>query len=188
MNGLPHYFIAIPLPDRWKDYFNGIQKEWRRKLPYKQWPHRDDLHITLKFLGAVSNEKRKMLEDELRVLENQKALVVQAGGIGYFGTPNSPRVLWGGVERTNQLQLLYDIVEESAVNVGFQRENRSYSPHITLAKHWQGGPDPASIKEMLESYQSRDDLKVTEVVMYRIHPGHSPKYEITSRYQLGEGY
>ncbi|MFC3040163.1 RNA 2',3'-cyclic phosphodiesterase [Virgibacillus xinjiangensis] len=188
MNSVPHYFVAIPLPDERKNYFKEIQKVWKKRLPYKQWPHREDLHITLKFLGAVTDSRRKQLEEELSMLENQRAFNISTGGLGYFGKPDRPRVLWGGVEKTDQLQHVYDAVEACAEKVGFQREKRPYKPHITIAKNWIGGADTSVLKEAMESDHRQEEFTVDEVVLFRIHPGHSPKYEVAARYQLkGKG-
>src|SRR5690625_1573287 len=94
-----HYFIAIPLPSALKNYFAAWQEELKGKVPYKQWTNKQDLHITLKFLGTVEKEQFIRLQKELQVVEHTKQFSTKVGSIGVFGNPDKPRILWGGVDK-----------------------------------------------------------------------------------------
>ncbi|WP_102349067.1 RNA 2',3'-cyclic phosphodiesterase [Bacillus sp. Marseille-P3661] len=184
MSTNPHYFIAIPLPSSLQDYFSIWQHELKNKISYKQWPHKQDLHITLKFLGGVDGEKIQQLRIELAEIEELSEFDLTVGKIGNFGNPRKPRVLWAGVERTEPLVQLQKTVESCAQKVGFAKENREYNPHITLAKKWAGESSIDNFFELTERYTEQQQLHVDEVVIYQIFPSKSPKYEIVQSYKL----
>lgn len=179
-----HYFIAIPLPESMRDFLAKWQEELKGKLPYKQWPHQQDLHITLKFLGPVADNKLIALKNKLSAIEHHEQFFVNAGGIGTFGNPEKPRVLWAGAEKTEALSRLYEKAEECGVNAGFSKENRVYRPHITLAKKWTGDPAADHIEQIKTDYTDMKTILVNQVVIYQIHPQKSPKYEVIEKYML----
>lgn len=184
MSNLPHYFIAIPLDDSLKDYFSRWQDSLKEQFSYKVWPHKQDLHITLKFLGPVAPEALEGLINELKSLEQLAAFELTVGTIGTFGKHEKPRVLWAGVEKTNELSLLQNQVEEGAGRVGFARENREYRPHITLAKKWSEGSVNSSLADIENSYNEKQKLYVNKVVIYQIFPSRNPKYAVIQTYHL----
>ncbi|MGP4108246.1 RNA 2',3'-cyclic phosphodiesterase [Virgibacillus sp. L01] len=182
MTNEPHYFIAIPLQERHKAHFLKWQINLKEELPYKQWTNKEDLHITLKFLGAVNSNTLDLLLQSLNVLKKTTAFKITTESIGFFGNPKKPRVLWAGVEKTKSLAALHEAVEDIAEIAGFQKENRSFSPHITLAKKWNGGE--GSLSGLKEQYDERLDLVVNQIVVYRIFPARTPKYEVVASYEL----
>lgn len=185
MSNLPHYFIAIPLPIHIKEYFAQWQKDLKERLSYKLWPHFEDLHITLKFLGPVTSVVIQELQKELIAIQQLEAFTLKVGSIGTFGNPKNPRVLWAGVEKAEPLVLLQERVEECALTVGFTKENRDYRPHITIAKKWGEGTISDSVfAEIKEQYIMEQEMEVNDIVVYQIFPSRSPKYEIVQTHSL----
>jgi RNA 2',3'-cyclic 3'-phosphodiesterase len=180
-----HYFIAIPVSDELKEKFANWQKKLQETLSYKIWPHQSDLHITLKFLGAVEQHELEKLQASLRSFAHAK-FSVNVGSIGTFGKQDSPRVLWAGVENNNEIDELYKKVETATVSVGFAKENRPYRPHITLAKKWSGTVENTkSLKEIKENYrEDKFHMNVEEFVLFQIFPSRSPKYERVETFRL----
>ncbi|MFB4170145.1 RNA 2',3'-cyclic phosphodiesterase [Virgibacillus sp. JSM 102003] len=182
MTNEPHYFIAIPLQEGHKAHFFKWQLNLREELPYKQWTNKEDLHITLKFLGAVNSNKLYFLLNSLNVLKKSTQFKITTASIGFFGSPKKPRVLWAGVEKTEPLVALHETVEDIAAKSGFQKDTRSFSPHITLAKKWNGeGGNKSGLKKQ---YDQQLNLTVNQVVVYRIFPDRTPKYEVVASYEL----
>jgi 2'-5' RNA ligase len=186
MSNLPHYFIAIPLNNILKDYFSKWQHSLKEQVAYKEWPNKQDLHITLKFLGPVSPDGLKELMNELKSIEQLEDFELTVGTIGAFGNPSKPRVIWAGVEVTNQLALLQKKVEECAIKVGFAKENREYRPHITLAKKRAEDGTNVPFTDLKNDYHQQLTLYVNEVVIYQIFPSRSPKYEVVQTYRLAK--
>lgn len=181
----PHYFIAIPLQASFKDYFAKWQAELKNELSYKQWPHYMDLHITLKFLGSVDDSKLQRLKEGLKIIEHNQAFSIDVGGLGTFGNPKKPRVIWVDVNKTGPLALLQQKVESQAENAGFDKENRAYRPHITLAKNWaRDFPSNISMEKIKERFSNVQRMAVEEVVLYQIHPERSVKYEVIENFGL----
>lgn len=188
MGQTPHYFIAIPIKEALRVEFSNWQNQLKAGLSYKVWPHKQDLHITLKFLGAVEKEPLEKLCETLRTIDHT-SFSLMVGGIGTFGKPNSPRVIWAGVNRTNSLDGLFTKIEKAAKTVGFPIENRPYRPHITLAKKWNGTPNQSEFLESLkEKYQTTNfSMEIEEYVLYQIFPSRTPKYERVETFSLKRG-
>jgi len=183
----PHYFIAIPIPNSLKEHFSYIQSQLKSKLSYKQWPHKEDLHITLKFLGEVDDKRVGKVNEHLSLLKRIKPFELTVKGVGYFGRKDRPRVLWSGIHHNLELAQLKEEVELLTLQKGFETEKRDYKPHVTLAKKWSGEPCGDVLKKIISEYQSeRFTLLVNEVILYKIHPKHNPKYEAIYRYRLKE--
>ncbi|WP_010096202.1 RNA 2',3'-cyclic phosphodiesterase [Ornithinibacillus scapharcae] len=188
MGQTPHYFIAIPIKEALRVQFANWQSQLKAGLSYKVWPHEQDLHITLKFLGAVEEEKLEKLLNSLRLI-NQTGFSLNVGGLGTFGKQDSPRVLWAGVNRIESLDELFLKVEKAALSAGFPKENRPYRPHITLAKKWNGTPEQTEIlKVMKDKFQSmKYSMDIEEYVLYQIFPTKTPKYERVETFRLKRG-
>lgn len=181
----PHYFIAIPLPPSIKEKLAGWQRELKAEMPFKQWVHPEDLHITLKFLGAVSEEQLNTLIRLMAQIRRFNSFSLMTGDLGTFGNPEKPRVLWTGVERKPELMDLQQYVEGIAFESGFKKEKRPYSPHITLAKKSTG--EKAQISKVKSCYTEHQSIAVNQVVLFRIHPAKNPKYEINEVYKFSRG-
>lgn len=188
MSSHPHYFIAVPLSSSIKDWLFLQQSQCKDldALSYKSWTHKEDLHITLKFLGAVTPEKIDLLVNKLVQLQSKfEPFQLKVGGLGNFGNPKQPRVLWTGVESNDRLNQLYKTIEDVCVEVGFSEENRPYRPHITLAKKWNGSRLPEDyMSELAASFKGERQDWIDHFVVYEIHPSQSPKYKVIKQIYL----
>lgn len=182
-----HYFIAIPLPKSLQRYLSNWQEELKEKLNYKQWPHSQDLHITLKFLGPVDDNKIGPLHHRLQKTTNTQPFTIEVGSIGTFGKADMPRVLWAGVNKTQNLANLQQQIERLLLNMGYEKETRPYRPHITLAKKWYGDAAGALLGNIKTNYSTQWEMVVERIVLYRIHPLSNPKYEPVYTYRLQGG-
>ncbi|MFU0788445.1 RNA 2',3'-cyclic phosphodiesterase [Virgibacillus proomii] len=178
MSNFPHYFIAIPLPKRLQQFLADWQSELKTILPYKQWTNIQDLHITLKYLGPVPDIKLKDLIKRLHAI-SFTPFHIQVGSIGMFGTSAKPRVLYAAVELSEALADLQQQVESVVSHEGFVPERRSYTPHITLAKKWNGSNSmPDEIEHIKRNFTEQKRLDVDQFLIYRIFPKESPTYRM----------
>ncbi|GGA82616.1 RNA 2',3'-cyclic phosphodiesterase [Ornithinibacillus halotolerans] len=182
---MAHYFIAIPITKELAEEISIWQIDLKEKLAYKNWPYQDDLHITLKFLGEVEDKKLERLRNELKSVQYHD-FSITIGSIGTFGKDDRPRVLWAGVENTDEVNGLHNKIEEVSASVGFPKENRPYRPHITLAKKWNGTTvHTMHLDEIKELYKDKTyTLHVDEFVLYQIFPSQIPKYKRIDTFQL----
>jgi 2'-5' RNA ligase len=106
------------------------------------WVRPDNLHLTLRFFGALSESQLGLLTQELEnFLKGFDPLELRYQGIGFFPNDRTPEVLWTGVSETeNRLTTLIERLELLLVALGFPRELRPYTPHVTLARRTSFSP------------------------------------------------
>ncbi len=95
---------------------------------------RENIHLTLKFLGNVSRPRLAEVRSSLEQLVFP-SFTAEINGAGAFPNLNHMNVIWVGVnEGWSQVELIYEQVEKLLSGLGFRRENRPFSPHITIAR------------------------------------------------------
>ena len=95
---------------------------------------RENIHITLKFLGNLSTPRLAEVKSSLKQLD-VPAFTAEIKGAGAFPNLNHMNVLWVGVnEGWSQVEQIYEQVEKLLSSIGIRRENRPFSPHITIAR------------------------------------------------------
>ena len=111
-----------------------------RELPVVgkvRWVRPENVHLTLKFLGDVS--KDDLLGGVAEALEavrgRHEPFEAEPSGFGAFPSAGKARILWVGIdEGSDRLRALARDVEASLEPLGFEREDRSYIPHLTLGR------------------------------------------------------
>ncbi|SDN03247.1 RNA 2',3'-cyclic phosphodiesterase [Sediminibacillus halophilus] len=171
-----HYFIGIPLNERIQHQLKLVQEKLKRRpdLAYKNWTHPQDMHITLKFLGPSPDSTIKELKRDLQQISQKHCFSLDIKGIGHFGNPQEPRVVWAGVENASPLAALQKQVDGLCQTLGWSLENRPYRPHITLAKKWAGNK---KVNIPITEEFPFGNLEVERIHLYQIHPSQTPKYE-----------
>ena len=127
MTGL-RCFVAVELPKSMRDEIGRIEEGLR--IPGLRLVKPDLCHITLKFLGDVPTQKIEKICEMLRSVQVAPFNVVVCGMGAFPG--RSIRVVWLGLE--GDFSDLFRQVEESLSRLGFERERRKYSPHVTLGR------------------------------------------------------
>ena len=131
-------FIALPLSETLIDELDKVQHALQRVCPYEavKWVKADSIHLTLFFLGDILRERVSPVEQALSaVARHVHPFDVDVGSSGAFPNLSRPRVVWVGLKETRgQLALLHQAVNDAMEAVGFQRETRPFSPHLTLGR------------------------------------------------------
>jgi 2'-5' RNA ligase len=129
-------FIAIELPPEIKQGIAKVQEQLRETGANANWTRPEGIHLTLKFLGEVEEAKtREIMQTLAGATQGIGKLNLEVAGAGAFPTGKNPRVLWLGVTGdVEKLGLLQGAVEDAMVTLGFEREERTFSPHLTLAR------------------------------------------------------
>ncbi|MEK7448801.1 MAG: RNA 2',3'-cyclic phosphodiesterase [Planctomycetota bacterium] len=133
---MPRLFIAVKLDAAIQEQLAKIQTELQRFDLGVRWVLPENIHLTLRFLGAVDE---KTIPDLLEILKavsrKHKSGRMGLKTIGAFPTDQHPRVIWIGVEeKTGELRQIYLELENALSGVGFEKDDHSFSPHITLGR------------------------------------------------------
>lgn len=176
VNQSDHYFLAISLPVEVRQTLSNHANVLKEKLPYKQWTHPEDYHITLAFLGSAGFQKINDLKQSvMKKVFGHPTFSMELSGLGTFGQKERPRVIWAGIAADDHLFHLQKQIHCAVYSEGFKLEERPYRPHITLAKKWIG-TDHLD-RRILETGIERLSWKINEVILYRTLMGRNPKYQ-----------
>lgn len=95
----------------------------------------EGLHLTLKFLGDVPESELPSIQCAISLAAGPYGpILVEVGGFGAYPHESSPRVLWLGVEISQALLSLRKDLEDRLASLGFERDRREWSPHLTLGR------------------------------------------------------
>jgi RNA 2',3'-cyclic 3'-phosphodiesterase len=141
----------------------------------------EKLHLTLKFLGDVTEDDVSRVEQALEQLRGRhEPFEIETSGFGAFPSERRARILWAGVgEGSEPLRAVAQSVDDLLEPVGFRRERRPYVPHLTLgrARGRQAKLDCASISpptlrfsvsgvDLVESVQGEDGVTYSVLETY----------------------
>ena len=129
-------FVAGPFPPAVQETVAGVARQLGSLAEKGRFVHKDNLHLTLKFLGEVAPERVEPLTAALaRHLDGMPRFTLALGGAGTFGHRQPRRVVWLGLTGDlAALRRLYQAVEQAAQGAGFPAEQRPFAAHITLAR------------------------------------------------------
>jgi len=97
------------------------------------WMPRETYHLTLRFVGEAGRAQAEELDTTLQAIE-APAFELALAGINYFGNASRPRVLWAGVDPSLPLHQLARKVDRAVRQAEFPREDRAFTPHVTIAR------------------------------------------------------
>lgn len=125
-------FIAIDLPEEIRSRLAAMQNELRSTAAGARWVPAESAHLTLKFIGEISEQRREDIDNALAGL-TWIPFTIAVQGVGFFPGPKSPRVFWAGLHAPTMEGLAQEI-DSRLERAGFDREQRAFRPHITLAR------------------------------------------------------
>jgi RNA 2',3'-cyclic 3'-phosphodiesterase len=130
-------FVAVDLPAEMRAHLETLLTLLRREARDVRWARSSGVHLTLKFLGEVEESRLGSLGAALGRAAGSVAggFPLAIGGFGTFGDRRRPRVVWlGAREESGALMRLAAAIESACGSEGFPREDRAFSPHLTLAR------------------------------------------------------
>jgi len=142
-------FIAVNLPDAVKSDLDEIANRLRPEGPAARWVPAANVHITLKFLDEIDADQVEPLTQAIaKAARETEPFEIRLGGFGVFPNPRRARVFWVGIESGVEiLKGLAHVIDHQANKLGFPREKRAFSAHLTLARLRQPGP----VDQLLEA-------------------------------------
>ncbi|MEN8143943.1 MAG: RNA 2',3'-cyclic phosphodiesterase [Gemmatimonadota bacterium] len=181
-------FIALNFPGPVREQVFRAAESLRKRVPGVRWNRRENLHLTMLFLGELEAAAEAGLALELdRVASRTPHISLRFGEFGAFPSPSRPRVIWLGVEATSELWLLRERVLDQWAGLIARPDTGPFRPHVTLGRVKGRG---AEIGRGSIAAAARPDLGpdvcVQTVDLVRSHLTRAgPRYEILHRAVLG---
>lgn len=129
-------FIALELNEALQSHLTTVIRRVAQVLPDVHWVAPAGIHLTLAFLGELSDER---LQEAIQATESAAQqcapFAYQLARLGIFGTPGRPRVIWMGIEEpSGALSTLHSVLNRELAQRQFEPDTRPFSPHLTLAR------------------------------------------------------
>jgi 2'-5' RNA ligase len=127
-------FVAMDIPEDVRSAISALVAKLRPNHRNARWVRIEGLHVTLKFIGEASSEKSAEIKAALAVVPSRAPIPMNFRGLGFFPNDRRPRVLWAGIAAGPELAALAAAVDTALTSLGIPREERTFSPHLTLAR------------------------------------------------------
>ncbi len=139
-------FVALEIPSDVRENLAALLKSLRAVSPQTLWVRPENLHVTLKFIGEMPETKLAAIRNALAGLRSDQSVALDFRGLGFFPNEKHPRVFWAGIEASPNLKTLAAEINGATEKLGIPREQRPFSPHLTLARF-----EPARRQETLRA-------------------------------------
>lgn len=173
-------FTALPLPDDLRPRLAALGSG----IDGARWVEETNLHITLRFIGEVSEP---VAEEIIHALDDVRAPAVPVSltGAGQFASRGRARAVWVGVEKSAALSALHDKIDQALIRIGQPPEGRKYTPHVTIGRLKDARPN--RVLGWLEANGAffAPKFEVREFVLYESRLGRNgPSYAPVAEYPL----
>jgi RNA 2',3'-cyclic 3'-phosphodiesterase len=184
-------FCAIELPIEVKNKIQSHNDRLRKSASASSasWTRVGNIHLTLKFFGQVERGRISQISTASdRAVAEFAPFEISVGGVGVFPKPSHPRVLWVGiVDESQELARLQALLENECLKEGFATEDRSFRPHLTIARIKKQEGARSLAEAHLGSTFETVGILVRELVVFRSELGREgSKYTAISRHNLSE--
>jgi len=154
-----------------------------------KWVEPDNLHWTMQFLGDLTDqEMAEVCLRTTRAAARHEAFELSARGVGAFPSIQRPRTLWLGAGQGGEhMVALHATIDDALFSLGFRRDSRAYTPHVTLGRVGPGGHAGPVVTERLAKLADFDGgvMEVAEVIVYASELSREgPTYTVLARAPL----
>ena len=183
-------FLGIELPEPLVEEVGRVQSLLRQSRADVRWVQPSGAHLTLKFLGEVDPGRRSELDEAIAPAVAASAPHrVELVGVGAFPSETQPRVVWVGVEdMVHALQALQSAIEGAVHPLGFRRERRRFTPHVTIGRVRR----PSRLRALSTAirqlrHEPLGGIDIAEVVLFesKLTPA-GARYRARARYRLSD--
>ena len=182
-------FVAIELTPEVRDALQEVQNALGRAADGVRWVRPEQLHLTVKFLGETPDGEAPRVAGALaRSAARSKRFEMQLTECGCFPPRGPVRIVWAGMhDPSGSLLECVNAVEEELEGVGFPRELRAFSPHMTIgrAKESRSAGGVRSAVEGRKVKPVRQSVGELTLMSSVLSPK-GPSYSVVSRAKLGE--
>lgn len=127
-------FIAIDFESTIKKEIADYQDKIRADCKYGNFTYKDNLHLTMHFLGDINKEDAMYVMAALdETAAANRKFTMAFNSLGYFDR-GEKCILWLGIDKSKELIRLYETLEKNLGKQGFKRERAKFTPHVTIAR------------------------------------------------------
>jgi 2'-5' RNA ligase len=182
-------FLAVPLGAEIRDRCAELQEELAGSGAALKWVEHENLHLTLLFLGEVDLlDSPKVCRAAAECCAGLDRFAMTVEGVGCFPNPRRPRVVWASVtDGAAEAVALHDALERPLLELGcYRREERQYTPHVTLGRvNSEGRVEAlaAAIARRADWSAGTTEVSEVHVMSSELRP-QGPVYTVLSRAKL----
>ena len=151
-------FIALELDESLQRFLGNVIHRLAQQLPSVRWVNPSGIHLTLAFLGELSDEQLSAAKQAADAAAQQiTPFEFRLKELGMFGSQRQPRVIWMGIEESSgNLFRLHGVLNRELELRGFEIDSRPLSPHLTLARIKQplNADEQQTLQRLLASKES----------------------------------
>jgi 2'-5' RNA ligase len=113
----------------------------------------ENIHITLKFLGDTDEKHTDRIEEIIKdAVKDSDSFEIKLKGAGVFPNQNYIKVMWIGMENGEQIGEIANKIDEEISELGFKKENRGFSAHLTIARI-KSAKNKEKLLQLIEKYR-----------------------------------
>ncbi len=179
-DGLIRSFVAVDLnDDRVLGNIVDTQQKLSRTGGDLKLVERQNIHITLRFLGEIPRELVHEIIEQIKQIKFSR-FEVEFKGLGVFPSLRQPRVLWVGIEKgAEELARIFEDLEKILRTLRVQPDRRGFSPHLTIARV-RSGRNRAELTRIVSEMEDKEfgsiDVDSVRLKKSTLTP-HGPMYE-----------
>ena len=127
-------FVALDIPEDVRSALAAFLATLRPACRNARWMRMENLHVTLRFIGETPDEQIEIIKKALAAIPSRATIPITFRGLGFFPDERRPQVLWAGIKAGVELVALAEAVDSALGPLGIPREERTFTPHLTLAR------------------------------------------------------
>ena len=193
-------FVAVDLSAHVRSALAVLQQDLARSNADVKWVEPPHLHVTLKFLGEITDDERRAVETLLqRVADETPPFTLTLEELGAFPSLAAPRVLWVGIrEGKEQVVRLAEAIEREGAAIPLSKDERPFAAHVTLGRVRSPRHRQALVQRLRDAacpptkdfgggaWRTPDPLRVTTLTLYQSVLGPAgPRYTVLADVPLG---
>lgn len=183
-------FVAVEVADKVRQAALAVIDELGQAGGDVKWVRRENLHLTLQFLGQVPHPQiADVCQAVSAAVTDVEPFELVIRGAGAFPNHRRPRTVWLGVaEGHDELVSVQKRIQKALKKLGFRPEDRAFSPHLTIGRVREGGPELAGLGQRIAERTAVmcGPSTIREVVVFssELAPG-GPTYAALCRGHFG---
>jgi len=176
-------FFAINLPDKIRTELDKVNKDLKNKLPKAKWVAKQNIHLTVKFLGEVNdNDLESVISKAKNAVVGPEGFNINLNSFDLF-PPTHPRIVYVTLESPGLIDFVKNFIVQIDQLDFIKSEHREFLPHITMArikdkfetKHFE------IVKQI--NYQNNFTIKNLDLMSLELTPS-APIYNVVKSLPL----